>query len=82
MNDPCDNCNKPCCYGCIYADCEPAEEQVINNQRKEYLVNQIHQAFQLVWWLSYQAEMSDSECQQLKRMSNFLEDLRERIKGE
>ncbi len=32
MHDPCDNCNKPCCYGCIYADCEPAEEQVINNK--------------------------------------------------
>lgn len=20
MYDPCDNCNKPCCYGCVYAE--------------------------------------------------------------
>jgi hypothetical protein len=25
-NDPCDNCNKPCCYGCPYAEEEEENE--------------------------------------------------------
>ena len=82
MIDPCDNCNKPLCYGCIYADCEAAEEQLIyikQKERKDYLTNQIHQASQIIWWLSYQPEMSDSEHKELERMTAFLENLRDRI---
>ena len=75
MIDPCDNCNKPCCYGCEHAETEATEEQ----EHKKSLVDNIHQAEQIVWWLSYQTEVTDSERAELKRMSAFLENLRERI---
>ena len=73
MSDPCDNCNRPCCYGCEHADNEETEEH------KASLILNIHQAGQIVWWLSYQPEMSDSEKRELERMTTFLENLRDRI---
>ena len=81
MYDPCDNCNKPCCYGCPHADTneEPTAEEIRSPERTEYLTSQIHQAEQIVWWLSYQPEMSDSEKRELERMSEFLKVLRNRI---
>ena len=75
MIDPCDNCNKPCCYGCEHAETDEA----IAEERKEHLTYQIHLAEQIVYWLSYQPEMSDSECRELKRMTAFLENLRDRL---
>ena len=75
MLDPCDNCNKPCCYGCPHAESETDAAQ----ERKEYLVNKVHQAEQIVWWISYQSEMSDSEKRELERMSAFLQNLRKRL---
>ena len=78
MIDPCDNCNKPCCYGCEHADNEETEEHIAK-ERKEYLTKEIHQASQIVWWLSYQPEMSESEQKQLERMNAFLENLRDRV---
>ena len=79
MSDPCDNCNKPCCYGCEHTDNEETEEH-ITKERKEYLINQIHQAEQLIHWLSYQPEVSDGESYLFRRTSTYLQDLRERIK--
>ena len=81
MYDPCDNCNKPCCYGCPHADTneEPTAEEIRSPERTAYLTHQIHQAEQIVWWLSYQPEMSDNEHKRLELMSEFLKDLRSRI---
>ncbi len=82
--DPCDNCNKPCCYDCPYANCdtneEPTAEEIRSKERTEYLSYQVHQAQQVVWWLSYQPEVSDSEHRELERMSTFLANLHERIR--
>ena len=78
MIDPCDNCNKPCCYGCEHADHEETEEHIAEKHKK-YLVDNIHQAEQIVWWLSYQTEMTDSESATLVRMRDFLMNLRERL---
>ena len=78
MSDPCDNCNKPCCYGCEHAN--SYEPEHITKERKEYLMNQIHQAEQIIHWLSYQPEVSDSESYLFRRTSAYLQDLRERIK--
>lgn len=78
MTDPCDNCNKPCCYGCEHSNSD--EEEPITKERKEYLTNQIHQAEQIINWLSYQPEVSDSESYLFRRTSAYLQDLRERIK--
>ena len=72
--DKCDNCNKPCCYGCSYAD-----ELSAKIERQEQMHKAAHRASELVHWLSYQAEMSDSEKRQLERMNVFLENLRDRI---
>jgi hypothetical protein len=47
--------------------------------RKKHLAHQIHQAEQIVWWLSYQPEMSYDEKAQLERMTAFLENLRDRL---
>ena len=84
MYDPCDNCNKPCCYGCWYAETdtneEPTAEEIRSPERIEYLTSQIHRAEEIVWWLSYQPEVSDSEHCELERMSTFLANLHERIK--
>ena len=74
MYDPCDNCNKPCCYGCSYAD-----ELSAQREHKERLVTYAHRASDLVHWLSYQAEVSVSEKRELERMTAFLENLRDRI---
>ena len=79
MSDPCDRCNRPYCHCCEHADSEETEEH-ITKERKEYLINQIHQAEQIVWWLSYQPEMLNSgEHYQLERMHNFLENMRKRL---
>lgn len=70
----CDNCNKPCCYGCAYA-----EELSQRLEHQEQIVKSAHRASELVHWLSYQPEMSQSEKTELKRMNAFLENLRDRI---
>ena len=72
--DKCDNCNKPCCYGCSYAD-----ELSATREHQEQLVQAAHRASELIHWLSYQTEMSVSEKAELKRMNVFLENLRDRI---
>lgn len=72
--DKCDNCNKPCCYGCSYAD-----ELSVKQERQEQLVKSAHRASELVHWLSYQPEMSQSEVWELERINTFLENLRDRI---
>lgn len=74
MYDPCDNCNKPCCYGCQYAD-----NDAIAEERKKEILDNAHKAEQIVWWLSYQGEMTESEQRELVRMTNFLRTLRERM---
>lgn len=78
MIDPCDNCNKPCCYNCEHTENEPCEKHM-TKARKNYLVNEIHQASQIVWWLSYQVEMSKSEQCELEKMSAFLENLKNKV---
>jgi hypothetical protein len=72
--DKCDNCNKPTCYGCAYAD-----ELSQRIEHQEQLCKAAHRASELVHWLSYQCEMSQSEKAELKRMNTFLENLRDRI---
>ena len=72
--DKCDNCNKPYCYGCSYAD-----ELSAKREHQEQLVQAAHRASELVHWLSYQPEMSQSEKHKLERMNVFLENLRDRI---
>ena len=74
MTDPCDNCNKPCCYGCAVI-----EEEAARIEHQEELSKAAHRASELTHWLSYQAEMSQSEKHELKRMTAFLENLRDRI---
>ena len=74
MIDPCDNCNKPCCYGCT-----EAKDEIAQRERQEQLSQAAHRASELVWWLSYQPEVSDSEKAQLERMNAFLESLRDRF---
>lgn len=73
MIDPCDNCNKNCCYECEHA------ESVEQRERREQLAKAAHRASELTHWLSYQPEMSDSEKRELERMTTFLENLRDRI---
>ena len=75
MIDPCDNCNKPCCYGCEHAD----NDESITRERQEQLSKAAHRAMELTHWLSYQPEMSQSEKRELERMTAFLENLRDRI---
>lgn len=77
MSDPCDNCNMPCCFGCEYAETD--DNEPMTKERREYLVGKIHNASEIVNWLSYQSEISDSEQAQLERMTAFLENLRNRI---
>ena len=74
MHDPCDNCNKPCCYGC-----EAAADEIEQRERQEQLSKAAHRASELVWWLSYQPEMSSSEKCKLERINAFLENLRDRF---
>jgi hypothetical protein len=78
MSDPCDNCNKPCCYGCEHAESEQSDESIAK-ERQERLSKTAHRAMELTHWLSYQPEMSDSERRELERMTIFLENLRDRI---
>ena len=73
MYDPCDNCNRPCCYGCEHA------ENVAKREHQEQLAKSAHRASELVHWLSYQTETTPSEKAELKRMTAFLENLRDRI---
>ena len=74
MFDPCDHCNKPCCFGCAVI-----AEEAAKIERKEQLSKAAHRAMELTHWLSYQHEMSQSEKRELERMTAFLENLRDRI---
>ena len=78
MFDPCDNCNKPCCYGCEHAESEEVEEHATKSH-KEYLADRIHKAEQIIHWLSYQPEVSDGESYLFRRTSAYLQNLRNRI---
>ena len=84
MYDPCDNCNKPCCFGCLYADTneEPTAEEIRSPERINDLTEQIHLAEQIVYWLSYQPEVSNREEKELLDMSDLLDNLRRRIEWE
>lgn len=73
MRDECDYCFRP---GILTTDvCKSCEV----TKRQKHLTQQIHQAEQIVWWLSYQSEMSGAERAKLKQMSYFLQDLRKQI---
>ena len=72
--DKCDNCNKPYCYNCSYAD-----ELSAKREHQEQMHKAAHRASELVHWLSYQPEMSHSEKAELERINAFLENLRDRI---
>ena len=74
MSDHCDNCNKPCCYGCAYA-----EELSAKLEHQEQMHDVAHRASELVHWLSYQSDLSVGERRELARMNVFLENLRDRI---
>lgn len=73
MRDECDYCRRP---GILTTDvCKSCTVM----ERQKHLITQLHLADQIVWWLSYQQEMSDSEKTELKRISAFLENLRKQI---
>lgn len=84
MYDPCDNCNKPCCFDCSYADTneEPTAEEIRSPERTEYLASKIHLVSQVVYWLSYQPEISNHEEKELLDMCDLLDNLRRRIEWE
>ena len=73
MRNPCYDCYRP---GTLTTDiCSKCEV----TQRKKQIADKLHIAEQVVHWLSYQSEMNGYEREQLKKMSNFLQDLREQI---
>ena len=73
MRNPCYDCYR---LGILTTDlCSKCEV----TKRKKQIADKLHIAEQVVHWLSYQSEMSEGERAQLKKMSNFLQDLREQI---
>ena len=74
MSDPCDRCTNNYCYKCPHAE----TDEVITRERQEQLSKAAHRASELTHWLSYQPELSDSECRALERMTAFLENLRDK----
>ena len=49
----------------------------MTNEEKKYLIDKAHEAMQIVWWLANHPAPTDSESERLKKMTNFLEDLRD-----
>ena len=84
MYDPCDNCNKPCCYGCPHADTneEPTAEEIRSPERTAYLIDKIKQVDEMIYWLSYQPEILNHEEEELLDTVDFLDNLRRRIEWE
>lgn len=51
----------------------------MTKKEKNYLIAKAHEAEQILWWLANHPAPTDSESERLKKMSNFLEDLRDRF---